>query len=75
MDFFEIFTHYPLNSSSHWNRKHFQYIIYNDCREKRMALMASTLSSQNFLLIFLVFACNCCRFHSHRTYYDDLLML
>ena len=36
--------------------------------------MASTLFSRTFLLIFLVFACICCCFHSHRTYCDISLI-
>ena len=67
---FEILSHYPNLDSSRWFWEDVQWIIDEIFEEKIIVQMASTLSSRSFLLIFLVFACIRCCFHS--CYFNDL---
>ena len=49
---FELVLHYPIIDSSHWLKEEIHLIIDKFFREKSLVLMASTLSSCTFLLIF-----------------------
>ena len=49
---FDFLSHHPTNTSCHWHREDFQWIIDKVCREKRIIVMASTLPSRISLLNF-----------------------
>ena len=51
---FESLSHYPIIDSFHWLREEIQLVVDKFLEEKCMGLMASTLFSRTFLLIFRV---------------------
>ena len=67
-----MFPLYSNIDSSRWFQKCAHLIRDKVFGEKRMVKLASTPSCRTILQKFFVFVCNCCCFHTQKTYCDVL---